>query len=195
MKNSALLTIPMLIIALSASSSNIDSPPYLEPVIDRSELSIDQSLGLRVFQGEPFTGEAIKRDAAGAISSTEQFKDGKRDGVTRKYFPNGQLNYEAYFADGKREGLSRSWWSNGNLRSETLFQNGLEEGVSWSWYQTGEKFKRYNFDNGQPSGLQQAWRKNGKLYSNYEYRNGRTYGLNRADLCVGIEDEQISMDY
>ena len=195
MRSLVFLATPILITGLYSSSPNLDSSSPPELVVDRSEVSIDQSLGLRVVDGKPFTGDAIRRDASGLITSIEQFKDGRRDGFIRKYFPNGQLNYEAYFVNGKREGLARSWWSNGILRSKTEFREDKAEGVAWSWYQTGDKFKRYTYEDGAPSGLQQAWRKNGKLYSNYEYRNGRVYGLKRAELCVGLEDEKISFDY
>ena len=63
------------------------------------------------------------------------------------------------------------------------------------WYRSGEKFKRFNFKSGQPNGLQQAWLKNGKLFSNFEYKNGRIFGLRKANNCVGLEDEEISIDY
>jgi len=159
-------------------------------VIDRAELSVDQTLGLRVYKGQPFTGEARIYKQQQLVSS-EYFVDGKRHGLYIKYFANGQVSYQAVFKDGLRHGEATSWWQNGNLMSKTPYTEGKMHGFAYQWYKTGEKFKLYHYENGETSGLQQAWRKNGELFSNFEYRNGRIFGLHKADLCVELEDENI----
>ncbi|BCO19431.1 hypothetical protein KUC3_22880 [Alteromonas sp. KC3] len=162
--------------------------------VDSSEISVN-SAGLRVYNHTPFTGEVISYHSNGNVSSREDFVEGRRQGVARKWFADGTLAYEAHYQNGIREGYTRSWWFNGNQRSETFYESGKTQGQAWLWYRNGNKFKRFNFEAGQPSGLQQAWRLNGILFSNFEYKNGRIFGLRKLNNCVGLEDEKISVDY
>lgn len=151
--------------------------------------------GLRVLSNEPYTGEVVSWYSNGVVSAVEQFEHGRRHGAFRQWFNTGELAFESFYQSGHREGYTRSWWFNGNLRSETHYVNGVADGEARSWYRSGMPFKRFNYVEGQPSGLQQAWRENGKLFSNFEYRNGRIFGLRKANTCVGLENEDISVDY
>jgi antitoxin component YwqK of YwqJK toxin-antitoxin module len=162
--------------------------------IDASEISLNPK-GQRTYQGHPFSGEMVTYHKNGELASLDQFVFGRRHGLGKKWFEDGTLAYESTYRNGRREGVTRSWWFNGNRRSFTYYQQGKAEGVAWLWYRNGNKFKRFNFALGNPVGIQQAWRENGKLLSNFEYKNGRIYGLRKANNCVGLEDEKISVDY
>lgn len=157
-----------------------------------SALTISKVNGLRMFHGEPFSGEAIKIYSSGGLASSEYFQQGKRSGILKKWFPNGVLSFESHYLNGKLHGETKSWWKNGNLRSHGFYVNGKTEGKSNAWYSTGEKFKQMNYTAGKEVGIQKAWRKTGELFSNYEYVNGRIFGLKRANMCYGLEDEKIS---
>lgn len=151
--------------------------------------------GLRILEDAPFSGEVVRRHPNGVVAAIEQFKNGRRHGLFRQWFNTGELAFESFYQSGRREGHTRSWWFNGNPRSVTYYVNGLPDGEARSWYRSGLPFKRFNYVQGQPSGLQQAWRENGKLFSNFEYKNGRVFGLRKANTCVGLENENISVDY
>lgn len=181
---STILILPFLVIACSKGNQ----PVALDDLKTNEQ-------GLRLLKGELFTGEAVAYYAPNAVASIEVFKKGRRHGLTRKWFKNGQLGFEAMYQNGVREGVTRSWWFNGNLRSYSYFKGGKVDGEAWEWYRSGEKFKRFNYREGQPYGLQQAWRLNGKLFSNFEYKDGRIFGLRKANNCVGLENEKISVDY
>lgn len=163
-------------------------------VVNKTEITINKR-GERVYQGSPFTGEMVSYFDSGQQATADEFLKGRRQGHAKKWFKSGLLGYESNYLAGRREGYTRSWWFNGNPRSEFFYVNGRPEGVAWRWYRSGAKFKKFNYQAGQPAGLQQAWRENGKLSSNFEYRNGRTYGLKKANSCVGLEDEAISVGY
>lgn len=163
-------------------------------VVDKSTVSINKR-GERVYQGIALTGEMVSYHDSGFLASADQFVNGRRQGYAKKWFKDGVLGYESNYSEGVREGFNRSWWFNGNPRSETFYVKGKAEGISLRWYRSGSKFKKSNFIAGKPVGMQQAWRKNGKLYSNFEYKNGRIYGLRKANSCVGLEDEVLSVGY
>ena len=185
----------MLTFISDVTSSALTSPyEQVMPLqVAESEITIDESRGLRLYQGQPFSGEAVKFYPSGQLAKKESFKQGLRDGYLQQWFYNGTLAFDSRYLAGQLAGLTQSWWSNGNLRSATPYVNGKVHGVSLQWYATGELFKKMNYMQGQELGLQQAWRRNGKLYSNYEYKEGRVYGLKRANMCVGLEDEELSL--
>lgn len=162
-------------------------------VVDKSEISIEKNTGERVYKGIPFTGDAVTFYPSGQMAILEQYQDGRWQGYKKRWFANGSLSSEAYYQNGYSDGLHTSWWGSGNLRSQTHYQAGQLHGSALKWYPSGVQFKKLNYLNGQPTGLQQAWRENGKLFSNFEYKNGRIYGLNKANLCVVLEDEEISL--
>ncbi len=66
------------------------------------------------------------------------------DGLFRKYYSNGQLRYEWYFKlplDGTRaDGISRGWWPNGQLKQIKTWKNGKQVGISTGWYENGQKW-------------------------------------------------------
>ena len=163
-------------------------------IVNASEVS-QNTRGERVYKEHLFTGEMRTYHPNGKIATADQFIDGRRHGFSKKWFQSGILAFESNYVSGVREGLIGSWWFNGLPRSQTFYQEGKAQGEAWRWYRDGTPFKKLNFVDGQLKGLQQGWRKNGKLYSNFEYRDGRIYGLKKANTCVGLEDEAISVGY
>ncbi|WP_235594798.1 toxin-antitoxin system YwqK family antitoxin [Paraglaciecola hydrolytica] len=180
------------------SAAMADAEPLLnlqanQAVVPSSEISIAANTGLRMYQGSPFSGQSVEYYPSGQLAKLESFKLGLRHGKLKQWFSHGVLAFDSQYLDGQLEGPTTSWWSNGNLRSITPYVAGKVHGVTEQWYASGEVFKKMHYLEGQEEGLQQAWRRNGKLYSNYEYKNGRVYGLKRANMCVGLENEKISL--
>jgi len=163
---------------------------FVEASIEENLLILDRQKGIVFFENNPFCGTAVLFENTIKIASTE-YRMGKKNGMTQKWFADGTISYEAYYKNGKQDSLSRTWWKNGNMRSQSNFENGKPEGVQLSWYRSGAKFKQINLVNGREEGLQKAWRDNGKIYNNYEAKNGRIFGLKRANLCFKLEDENI----
>ena len=51
------------------------------------------------------------------------YKDGKPDGLKRRWSINGRLNTEWNYKDGKKDGLERRWYNNCQLKSEKIYQD------------------------------------------------------------------------
>jgi hypothetical protein len=51
-------------------------------------------------------------------------KDGKKDGLWKEWYENGQLRWEKNYKDGKLDGLARGWYKNGQLRWENNYKDG-----------------------------------------------------------------------
>lgn len=192
---STLLSLALLpaITGVVASIGMLTVEGQMPRQVPAHQVQLDAQLGLRLWQGRPFSGVALTREESGQLRSSASFYEGKRHGGLKRWFASGQPSFSAYYLDGQREGWSTSWWANGRLRSKTNYRNDQPHGVAWRWYRSGEPFKRLRYIAGQPAGLQQAWRKNGTLFSNFEIRNGRSFGLRNSNLCVELSDEELSI--
>jgi antitoxin component YwqK of YwqJK toxin-antitoxin module len=193
-KQSTKVLLLCLIVLVAGITTAVEFLPVDPLMVEKSHIKINKQ-GQRIYQNTPFTGEVVSYHGSGKIATADQFSNGRRQGYAKKWFENGLLAYQSDYWAGEREGLTRTWWFNGNLRSEFFFVKGKTQGIGKSWYRSGAKFKKYNNHLGKPVGLQQAWRENGSLFSNFEYKNGRIYGLRKANNCVGLKDEVISLEY
>ncbi len=119
--------------------------------------------------------------------------NGKKEGVQRTYFPNGQLKFEESYSNNKLHGKVRRWGieEGHQLLAELNYEDGKLHGKQRKWYPSGELHKLLNLVAGKEDGMQKAFRKNGALYANYEAKNGRVFGLKRANLCYELENEQV----
>jgi antitoxin component YwqK of YwqJK toxin-antitoxin module len=54
--------------------------------------------------------------------------NGKKEGIYKSYFENGQLCIEANYIDGKENGIFKSYFRNGQLFIEVNFIDGKKEG-------------------------------------------------------------------
>lgn len=166
-------------------------PVLVENPVSEDSLFLNKSTGVTYYQNQPFTGRAISKYDNDSLALLIEYVNGKKDGCYKKFFPNGELSYDATYTNGKLNGKSRTWWSNGKLRTESSFTDGVPDGIQLQYYKPGLLFKKINLAMGKEEGLQQSWRENGKLYNNYEAKNGRIYGLKRSKLCYKLEDEEI----
>jgi antitoxin component YwqK of YwqJK toxin-antitoxin module len=103
---------------------------------------------------------------------TDVKTDVDENGLFRQYYSNGQLRYEWYFKlplDGTRaDGVSKGWWPNGQLKQIHNWKDGHTFGISRGWWDRGQKwfYKRDGveiqwYENGQKK-FEKTWNKNGK---------------------------------
>lgn len=159
--------------------------------VDKNALELKSNLGLVFYNNQLFTGTSVTFYHGEVMAESIQYVNGKRQGKFQKWFPDGNLSFEASYANGLLDGTTKTWWKNGNLRSEAHYSKGISNGIQKQWYKSGSIFKEMTIVNGKEEGLQKAWRENGKIYNNYEAKNGRIFGLKRASLCYQLEDENV----
>lgn|SRR5690606_31836281 len=95
--------------------------------VNRVDLDdLDYDLDQRVIgpDGQPFTGEAIERDANGNIITLITYRDGCKDGPEIHYHENGQLAFEGMWRWPERGvGVHRRWYENGQLEAERIYND------------------------------------------------------------------------
>ncbi len=78
-----------------------------------------------LYEGEPFTGEAVETISEGQVVALSTYRNGLAHGPMFEWYPDGQRKFEGEARDGRAVGVSREWHRNGQLAEERIFD---EEG-------------------------------------------------------------------
>jgi hypothetical protein len=113
----------------------------------------------------------------------------QKNGVERKFYPNGQVESEITYVNGELAGVSRSWHPNGILASEIPIHKGEIEGVVKQWNDKGELLGSYELRNG--TGVFKKWYENGQLELETPMVNGVENGRGR----IWGESGELSMEF
>mgnify|MGYP001619047964 CR=1 FL=1 len=76
------------------------------------------------YNGQPFTGIIVEYYSNGNVAAEEEFVNGYRNGVQRRYFQNNQKQEEFNIKFNRIEGTFKIWDSSGNLKSESIWKDG-----------------------------------------------------------------------
>ena len=80
------------------------------------------------------------------IRLEKEGKDGKKDGLIKSWFKNGQLESERNYKDGKKDGLFKFGNENGQIYQVMEFKDGIECGY-WKYYdEDGQLVREVNMD-------------------------------------------------
>lgn len=117
-------------------------------------------------------------------SSVDEYKNGLRDGYHRAYH-NGKISEEVFYRDGKLNGVLRKWDQTGNLGISENYVNDKRDGLC-SYYDKSKLIREATYSNGKINGTEkeyyygseltkQSWYKNGIVDSVYTYfADGKT---------------------
>ena len=127
-----------------------------------------------------FTGVLKQTDQGGSYIIGFYLK-GKKEGVFKTYFPNGQLSrYENYF-DGLKHGISNFYINKLDrpnelyLRQNELYVNGsITERKQL--YENGQIWEHTKFQNNQKNGPMITYYENGTIKATYNYVNDKIEG-------------------
>ncbi len=144
--------------------------------------------GRWLFQEKPFTGK-IKEPLPDAIRLTE-YKDGAENGEQTMHARSGVLVEERFYKEGKKHGVHRGWFVNGQDRFYSEFNNDQYTGEQWTWHSNGKvaEFKKYTPD-GQIL-VHKHWRESGQIYRNQVFaaKATTTAGMPGVKICNTVKD-------
>ena len=69
------------------------------------------------------------------------YKNGKEDGVSRRYYEDGNIKSEYSYRNGKKEGIGKIYYKNGKLQSEEEWKEGKRTKVLTSFDIKGKAIK------------------------------------------------------
>ena len=79
------------------------------------------------------------------LISEEEYKDGKKHGISKSWHANGQLSSEYYNKEGKIDGVYKSWHNNGQLEKKYNTKDGNLHGIYKCWYDDGQLEDEFNY--------------------------------------------------
>ena len=92
------------------------------------------------FSDIPFSGRVVtadKGDKGSFVSLDEGWRDGKKDGVSTRWFSNGVKMYERNYSGGKWHGTVTRWWPNGQKMYVRAYTDGKRHGKEATWRSDG----------------------------------------------------------
>lgn len=101
----------------------------------------------------------------------------KRDSTWRFFSEvDGVLISEEFYKDGKKEGIAKNYYPEGGISETTTWKNGIKEGPWSSFMPDGKTKLSLNYKNNEKDGPVKCYFPNGKLWFAGRYVNGDASG-------------------
>lgn len=107
------------------------------------------------------------------VSTEKETKSAVKNGIIKVYRDDKQrLHKELSYKNGKLDGLSRIYHPNGKLYLETEWANDKRHGLTKQYFQSGILYSETYYDSGKITGILKKYHKDGKLKAEVPYNNG-----------------------
>ena len=139
-----------------------------------TQLQNRNGLMFQLNQEKPFSGTYVEYSVYGPETkrAEENYKNGKKDGLSILWKRDGQKASEGYYKDGKQNGRETVWYLNGQKASEGNYRDGRRNGSWKEWYTNGLKWKEGSHKDGKKDGLWTEWDEDGNNPKTKTYKNG-----------------------
>jgi len=127
-------------------------------------------------------GDMVNEPSYKPESKVEEgrYTDNRKEGIWKKYWPNGKLRSEINYAAGKPTGEYQLFYENGITEEHGFWANNKNISEFKRFYDNGNPQQHFLFtDNGKRNGLQKYYHDNGKMALEVNILNGTESGLMR----------------
>lgn len=151
------------------------------------------TLALHAQQFELYQGDTINRldeqkrkQGQWIVFNSDQTKileeglylNGRKDGIWKKYYQNGNLQSEITYQKGRPNGFARIYYSNGNVSEEGLWRGDKWVGEYIFYYQNGNPAYVWHYnEKGEREGEQKYFHENGEVKLQGQWKAGKKDGL------------------
>ena len=143
------------------------------------------------FNNQKYSGYVYDIYASKDTAFVIGYLHGLQEGICKKWYEEKhQIAEDRYFVDGKKEGIHRAWFANGQVKFEFVISNDVYIGELKEWFSNRLLAKHFHYKNGQEEGSQKMWWDNGTIRANYVIKNGKKYGLLGVKLCKNVENDK-----
>jgi len=146
--------------------------------VEKDALVERNGLMYEINSDEPFSGEVVDDYSA------TPFENGKRNGVKKDWYKNGQPKVEASYKSDQLDGEYKEW--NKKLPQpqwDDLINQFKNDQIRWrleDWYKNGQPKVEANYNSGQLDSIYREWHPEGHLAIEAEYNSGKVNGLYKA---------------
>jgi antitoxin component YwqK of YwqJK toxin-antitoxin module len=134
--------------------------------------------GKRMGEGK-YVGKEIKDsvwtfyDESGKLLSREKYKEGKKEGVSFVYLPDGSISQLRTFRDGVEHGPFKDFFGKDLIKASGSYENGHMEGRVAYYYPNGVEVAAGYYRNGVKNGAWIYKTEEGKIKEKELYINGK----------------------
>ena len=92
------------------------------------------------FNDRPFTGRILsieKGESGDYVLADESWREGKKEGLSARWFSNGIKMYERNYSEGRWHGTVTRWWPKGQKMYVRAYTNGTRHGKEATWRSDG----------------------------------------------------------
>ena len=114
--------------------------------------------------------------ASASVMTTENYKNGKLDGLRSVFFPSGKIAEETNYKEGLKNGSSKKYSEKGIVLEEAIFKNNQYDGEAIFRDVDGKIVSKGKFVNGKKTGIWQFF-ENGKLIEELNMSNSKNSRL------------------
>lgn len=121
-------------------------------------------------------------DAAGVLISTDYFTNGKKNGSSKVFLPDGKLAEEKKYKDGKLNGPFKQYYTDGKkVKAEGAYLNDNYDGKCSWYYPSGFSAAQGVYVNGVKKGVWIYKDKDGKVQSKEVWVDGKQLSTKEAE--------------
>ena len=99
----------------------------------------------------------------GSIESEISYIEGKKHGLHKNWYDNGQLLFHTLYLDNKSHGEHKHWYENGQLSFHYFYSHDILNGTMREWHENGQLAFQGRYKNGKMVGIWKEWYANGQL--------------------------------
>jgi len=173
---------------------------------------VNKAIGLIILLGQFSCSDTIKSkteyrlDRAGNPEYKEieyQYINGKdeqgndveiRNGLTKEYYPDGQIKSEIEFSDGKVNGQVKTYFENGKISEISSWTNDLPNGYSKYFYHNGNLYQEEFYKDGKLNGEQKTYFVNRKLKTRIIYKDDFIWQVLVTNDTLGNKLDELTID-
>jgi antitoxin component YwqK of YwqJK toxin-antitoxin module len=109
---------------------------------------------------------------SGAITSTEMYSKGLKNGMERKYYSNGQVSEEIGWSSDIKHGIWNQYFEDGTIKLRSTYSHGAVSGPYAFFWPNGNLYIKGQFVDNKRHGTWQFFTDEGKLKSEIVYHYG-----------------------
>ncbi len=130
----------VIICGLLACSNQASDQPGVQTNIEKASNPDSTTFTIVTEQDSTQNGESIIKYKSGKVKMQGMMKDGKREGLWKSFYENGNQWSESVFTAGIKNGKTSTWYENGNKRYDGFYTNDMESGKWTYWDEAGKLF-------------------------------------------------------
>ncbi len=177
----------ILVMALLLSQNAIAATAFGD--INKTDTK-GQRQGYWIIKGDMVNDPAYKPE-----SKVEEgrYADNRKEGLWKKYWPNGKLRSSINYTSGKPTGEYELYYENGITEEHGFWASNKNTGDFKRFYDNGNPQQHFLFaDNGKRNGLQKYYHDNGRMALEVNIINGTESGVMRRYNSDGsLQEEKV----